>query len=342
MLDITNLIDRVNFRVPGGRWQIFEICDLSFVPDALKHCCQNTLTAHWTKRLPFIQQQAPAELAADAVLDALNSIEDIETSNWTVIDFCSGAGGPVPLIERLVNHGRKSRDTEAIPFRLSDISPNLDAWMEHAALSDYLSFVPQPVDASFPPFSVISTTTRGSKEAAFQAGFSSNGSKVFRLFCLSFHHFDDETAVRVMKSTLDTSDAFAIIELQDRRIGSLVLMFLEFWLLLGVTVFWFWHDGTHMLLTYALPILPAIHCFDGLVSCLRTRTFEETMQLVESVQGEKGFQWVRTGTVLTVKRGGWEFTHTRALHTWPIGYMEVTFGKKLFSPSQAADGEVEQ
>ncbi|KAK5684434.1 hypothetical protein LTS10_004302 [Elasticomyces elasticus] len=318
------------------------------VPDAVKHCCQNTLTAQWTKKLPFIQKQSPAELAADAVLSAINSLDDIETAEWTVIDFCSGAGGPIPFIETLVNDSRRLEGKKPIQFRLSDLHPNIDAWMKHAALSENLSFVPQPVDASYPPcvtqimqalrhesfsdpygrFSVISATTPGDKKAALNAGYESK-SKVFRLFCLSFHHFDDPTARRVLKSTLETSDAFAIIELQDRRIGSLFLMLLEFWLLLAITVLWFWHDLLHLLLTYSLPILPFVHSFDGFVSCLRTRTFDETLRLVEDVQGGQSNMHGNDSDGDVTQRKSWQFSHVRALHTWPLGYMEVIFGRRV-------------
>ncbi|KAK1067731.1 hypothetical protein LTR74_006205 [Friedmanniomyces endolithicus] len=329
MNSIASLIDRFNFQVPFGRWQLFEFCDLDLVPDLVKHCCQDTLTAQWTKRLPFIQRQSPAELAADAVLSAINSLNDIETEEWTVIDFCSGAGGPIPYIETLVNDSRKLEGKKPIPFRLSDLHPNLDAWIRHAALSDNLSFMPQPVDASYPPFSVISATTSGDKDAALKAGYSSNGSKVFRIFCLSFHHFDDEAARRVLKSTLETSDAFAIIELQDRRIGSLFLMVLEFWLVLFTTVFWFWDDWMHLLLTYAVPILPAVHSFDGFVSCLRTRTFEETVRLIKAVQGGSLSAHEKEDEGSVLLRRQWQFSHARALHTWPLGYMEVIFGRRV-------------
>ncbi|KAK5136889.1 hypothetical protein LTR08_001811 [Meristemomyces frigidus] len=327
----TRFVEAVNFEIPGGRWQLFEFCDLWILPDAIKHCCQNTLTAQWTKRLPIIQKQPPAQLAANAILDALNNIEDIDVVDWTVIDFCSGAGGPVPLIESLVNNGRKTTTRHPIPFRLSDIHPNLDAWMDHATRSENLSFIPQPVDASWPPFSAISTTTPGDKTVPAKAGLKTDGSKVCRLFCLAFHHFDDDTAERVIKSTLEASDAFAIIELQDRRIGSVLLMILEFWLLLFVTIFWFWHNSPHLLLTYALPVLPAIHSWDGFVSCLRTRTFKETIRIVEAVQGRREGDHALKGNAVVVRRGEWMFTHERRLHTWPIGYMEVTFGKKLGS-----------
>ncbi|KAK5704623.1 hypothetical protein LTR17_021717 [Elasticomyces elasticus] len=139
-------------RAHQGQVAIRTEADVFFsVPEAVKHCCQNTLTAQWTKKLPLIQQQSPAELAADAVLSAINSLDDIDTAEWTVIDFCSGAGGPIPFIETLVNDSRRREGKKPIQFRLSDLHPNIEAWMKHAALSENLSFVPQPVDASYPP-----------------------------------------------------------------------------------------------------------------------------------------------------------------------------------------------
>ena len=231
------------------------------------------------------------------------------------------------MIEKHVNRQRKLEDKRPIMFRLSDIVPNLDAWMMHSARSAHLTYAPQSVDASFPPFSEISVTTPGDKKAAAEQGFVSNGSKVFRLFCLSFHHFDDEQAKRVIKSTLETSDAVAIIELQDRRVGSLILMLLEFWLLFLISALWFWHNKLHLLLTYYLPILPFIHCFDGFVSCLRTRTFEETMHLVADVQGGKAA--IREDSLGRLRRGDWVFSHRRSLHTWPVGHMDFIFGKKI-------------
>lgn len=59
----------------------------------VKHCCQAMLTAQWTHRLPVIQAVSPAEMAADVIQRALGGIEDIEDEEYTIIDFCSGAGG---------------------------------------------------------------------------------------------------------------------------------------------------------------------------------------------------------------------------------------------------------
>ncbi|KAK5111973.1 hypothetical protein LTR62_004507 [Meristemomyces frigidus] len=335
---LTASIQRLNCKLPFRRCQLVEICDLDYCPSFLKHLCQNTLTQQWLRRLPLLQSQSPAQLAAQAILSALDSLEDLETADWTVIDFCSGAGGPIPYVEREVNRRREREGKKAIPFRLSDIHPkiclsslDIDAWIHLSSHSRNLSFIPQPVDASSPPFSVISATTPGDKVAAFDQGFSSDGSKVLRVYCLSFHHFDDEQAERVVRSTLETSDAFAIIELQDRRVGSLVLMVMEFWLVFFISVLWFWDEPLRLLLTYAVPALPAVHCFDGIVSCLRTRTFGEFIGLVEEVLGSKAA--VRSGgsgdgrTLLS--RGDWVFEHRRVLHTWPVGFMGFTFGRKM-------------
>ncbi|KAK3071812.1 hypothetical protein LTR53_007983 [Teratosphaeriaceae sp. CCFEE 6253] len=330
---IALLLDKINVQVPFGRWQLFEFCDLTLVPPFVKHCCQNTLTAQWTKRMPLLQRQYPAKLAADAVLEAIDGIGDIDTADWEVIDFCSGGGGPVPYIEKLVNDGRKREGKRPIPFRLSDLYPNLNAWMQHAALSENLSFVPQPVDASNPPLSVISATpsTNQRTAAAKHDHATTSGGKVCRLFCLAFHHFDDATARRVLKSTLETSDAFAILELQDRRTGSLVLMLLEFWLVLLISALWFWHDPVHLLLTYVVPVLPFVHSFDGFVSCLRTRTFEETIRLLDDRSGADSIRHDRLVERSAVHIRDWEFTHASALHTWPLGYMSITFGKRVES-----------
>ncbi|EME87754.1 uncharacterized protein MYCFIDRAFT_192094 [Pseudocercospora fijiensis CIRAD86] len=171
---------------------------------------------------PFIKHDGQDALALD-----LNS------SKWSIIDFGSGQGGAIAIIEKVINHGRDS----PIPSILTDLHPNLDVWMELAThYSRALSFIPQPVDAANPRYAAISTTTRGDEEAASQAGFESNGRKVFGLFGESFRRFDDAYAVNVLKkSTLESADAFAIVELRERRLFALVAELLETWLFL---IFW--------------------------------------------------------------------------------------------------------
>jgi hypothetical protein len=58
------------------------------------------------------------------------------------------------------------------------------------------------------------------------------------LFNLSFHHFDDQSATKLLKNTMETSDGIAIIELQDRRLGCLAMMFFNIFFVLTITPFW--------------------------------------------------------------------------------------------------------
>ncbi|KXL41953.1 hypothetical protein M433DRAFT_150256 [Acidomyces richmondensis BFW] len=183
----------------------------------------------------------------------------------------------------------------------------------------------------------MGVTIPGEYSAARAAGLVSSGKKVFRLFCLALHHFDDRAAQTVLKNTLAASDAFAIVELQERRVGSVLSMVLEFWLLLLFSMFWFWGDEVRLLLTYGLPVLPVMHWFDRTVSCLRTRTFDETIQLVEDAQRTKWAAAEPTPIRTIVKGvdedvvlcGDWELKHSKTMHTWPLGYMSVIFGKKI-------------
>lgn len=133
-----------------------------------------------------------------------------------------------------------------------------------------------------------------------------------------------------MKSTMEMSDAMVVFELQERAAGSCLLMGLEFFLVYFVSVFWFAGVWLHLFLVYGLPVLPALHAFDGLVSCLRTRTFDEFVVLVDRALGtQRGLGSSEPSAV--VRRGDWVFTNRRVLHTWPLGYMNATVGIKVKS-----------
>jgi len=240
-----------------SRWHLFEWCDLTITPSFIKHCCQDMLTAQWTRKLPLIQETAPAELAARLIHAFLDDFPDIDSEQYFVIDFCSGAGGPTPLIEKSVNTSRAQSGHQPIPFRLSDFHPNLDAWMPLATHSANLSFIPQPVDAtdtSHAPPLVVSKTS--------SSATSSGDHKSIHLYSLSFHHFDDGDAGKIMKSTLATADGVCILELQDRSLGTLMLMLGEPFLLFLVTVLWFPFRPLHLFFTYVFPVLPFVQAWD--------------------------------------------------------------------------------
>lgn len=319
---ITNLLSRLNPILLPHRLHLFEICDLAHCPAAIRASCQAMLTAQWTTRLPLLQTAAPASHAAELLTTLISRIEhanparspDVPAPAVTVVDFCSGAGGPIPTIERLVNASRRRASAPPIDFLLTDLHPHLSAWRAAAARSEHLRYIAQPVDAADPPAAARNpgpaTTTTDPQPRTL----------TLRTFHLSFHHLPDPPATHALRSALASAHGLAIIELQDRRPSSLLLMFLEFIFVLGVTWAWFPRDAAHLLLTYAVPLLPAVQAWDGAVSCLRTRTFEEVVGLVAGreegvvVRGEEeGMQWAEVG--------GWVFEGGRKVHTWPLGYV---------------------
>ncbi|OJD35877.1 uncharacterized protein BKCO1_1400025 [Diplodia corticola] len=324
-------VDRVNPIVTTTPKRLFEICDQSIYPPFLRRRCQAMLAAEWTHRLPLIQHASPADMAASLIVKALDELKD-DGSSITVVDFCSGGGGPVPVIERLVNKKRAERNKPPIPFKMTDIKPHIDAWMTACARSPNLSYFPQPVDATDPPPAVMSTTVGPASGVDAQHG---SKARVFRLYCLAFHHFPDDLARKVLESTTNTSDGFAILELQDRRLASLFLMFLDFWLMFVVTIFWFWDDPLQLLFTYLIPVLPFTLSFDGCVSSLRTRTFIELMALVDSSlesalhgpQGRVARRVLQESGTAEIE--GWVFKGGREMHTWPIGYMNYIVGRRV-------------
>lgn len=289
------------------------------MPGFVRRRCQAILTAAWIHKVPLLQKVSPAELAAIVILRTLEEIGDLDKSKISVIDFCSGAGGPTPTIERIVNEKRAAQGKKLIPFVMSDLHPNLDSWMDVCSRrKGALSFIPQSVDATDPPVSAMSVSSADSRTAE---GYRSD-SRVFRLYCLSFHHFGDEMARKVLESTMQTADGFAIIELQDRYPSSIALMLGHVPLIFATSIFRYWRDVMMLLLVYVLPIVPAINTFDGFVSCLRTRSFREVMALIGArIQGVSG-----AGIEKVAVKGDWIFRSAYELHSWSVGYMNWITG----------------
>jgi len=196
------------------------------------------------------------------------------------------------------------------------------------------------VDATNPPVAVISNP----QSTADDNAHISTDASIFRLFCLAFHHFDDQLARKVLQSTLDTSDGFAIVELQDRRLSSLILMAINYFLIYIVTLFWFWRDPIQLLLTYIIPVMPFIMAFDGAVSSLRTRTFEEMLKMMPL--DENGYEFSLEQdeggrSEVVAYNGDWVFKAGGEMHTWPLGYMNWVVGYKRSKKSDVAGGTAE-
>src|ERR1700753_2826958 len=94
------------------------------VPKTVCAMCQAILTKEWTTHVPILQKCSPAKLAAITLTEAITAA-GLDDQNVTVVDFCSGAGGPVPTIENVLNRYRLLRHSHPISFLMTDIKPHI-------------------------------------------------------------------------------------------------------------------------------------------------------------------------------------------------------------------------
>ncbi|CAF9913492.1 MAG: hypothetical protein HETSPECPRED_001570 [Heterodermia speciosa] len=310
--------------LPIARRHWFEIDDQPWFPSFLRERVQASLTILWTLKVPIIQGASCASLLANKLRSILGSA----LQSYTFVDFCSGGGGPTPFVERNINRtirgnaawsqtkstandielvqlngAGKTQREGGVDFVLTDIHPHLEAWERAAKKSDRLKYIESSVDAGDAPKDILALATGDE---------SRQQKKVFRLFSLAFHHFDDPAARRILQNTLETSSGFGIFELQDRTLEGLLTALVLFPSLWAGSWYWFWGDWTHLFWTYVIPVVPFVVVFDGLMSCVRMRSGEEILRLMEGLKGKEG----------------WRFETGSTMHTWPTGRMTYFVGIK--------------
>lgn len=189
-----------------------------------------------------------------------------------------------------------------VDFVMTDIHPHLRDWVKASKKSNNLYYVPSPIDAANAPRDLLS-----------MAGTQEKNKKIFRLFSLSFHHFPDPLATRILHNTLTKSSGFAIFELQGRDLGSIFTVLGMFPLLWAGSWWWFWGDWSLLFWTYVIPVVPFVLVFDGVISCLRVRREAEILKLMKECGASME---------------GWKFETGREVHTWTGGMMNYFIGIK--------------
>ena len=98
-----------SMHLPYDRPRLLEFHEQPWIPDFIRQPIQTMLTAVWITRFPPFQLFAPYEAVSDTLErlvteiekeDALSSRSGEKTAGVMIVDCCSGAGGPMPAIER--------------------------------------------------------------------------------------------------------------------------------------------------------------------------------------------------------------------------------------------------
>ena len=205
------------------RFHLIELEDLPWWPTAFRNAATEYLVAAVRLSKPY-QGVVPLLKAA------------LERSGATsVLDLCSGAGGPWESLQGELR----------VPVLLSDRFPNPRATS--------LPYHPEPVDATAVP-------------AALPG---------FRTLFASFHHFRPEQARAILVDAVKQGEGIAIFEATARTIPALLGMLLVPLLVWLITPQIRPVRASRLLFTYVIPILPLALLFDGMVSCLRTYSTAE-------------------------------------------------------------------
>ena len=182
-----------------------------------------------------------------------------------VVDLCSGAGGPIVAIQQqLAASGR------LVKVLLTDKFPNAAAGRTAEALSGGLvRAVKTPVDATMVPPELTGVRT------LFNA----------------FHHFQPETARRILADAVAGRQAIAIFEITERSLpNTLSIFFTSFLCMLLLLPRMRNKRAAWWAFTYVIPFLPVALGWDGLVSCLRSYTAHEFEQITAGL-GDGVYRW---------------------------------------------------
>jgi hypothetical protein len=170
-----------------------------------------------------------------------------------VVDLCSGGGGP------WLSPAWRSALAEHAPLSVV-LTDKFPSSVLPQRLGAGMSCVNFSVDAAHVPEAL-----RG-----------------FRTIFSSFHHFPDAVARDVLADAVRSGEGFAMAEVTTptlRAFATMLLMPVFAWLLTPRIRPFRW---SRLFLTYLLPVIPLVVTWDGLVSCLRTRTPEELFALTRS------------------------------------------------------------
>ena len=234
------------------RRQLVEIEDLPWCPRAIRD--------GGTDWLGFM---ANATKGFNVVAPKIRAaMEATRTSN--VVDLCSGGGGPWLTLEReLARSG-------PVHVELTDLYPNVGALEAiHERSGGRCGYRSTPVDATDVPAELDGVRTMFS----------------------CFHHFPPEGAAAILTDAVRKRRGIAIFEAIDRRALPMVLMPVQAAATFLMTPFVRPFRWSRLFFTYALPLIPGLVLFDGVMSMLRIYLADELRELVARVPGSDTFSW---------------------------------------------------
>ncbi|MFN7922548.1 MAG: class I SAM-dependent methyltransferase [Bryobacteraceae bacterium] len=242
--------------LPRRQW--LELHDLAECPGMLREGVTETLRA-------LAEAFGVGKRVAPLVSKALRA-----AGTNKIVDLCSGSGGPaVGLARALAERGH------AVEVLLTDRAPNLPAFARARQRSrGAVGGLDEPVEATAVPEALTG----------------------LRTLYNAFHHFPPSTAREMLADAYRKRQPIAVFEYAERSLWATAVCFpicLAAGLALGLAL----HPRSagRLFFTYALPAIPFVFAFDGLISHLRSYSADELEALTAGLD-QHGYRW-RTGKI---------------------------------------------
>lgn len=183
----------------------------------------------------------------DAAVDVVGNVVDAHAARGgprTLIDLCSGGGGPLLRMQETL--ARRERPVDAV---LTDLYPNLGAFSAAEVRGQgRVRGVRDSVDATDVPADLSGVRTM------FNA----------------LHHFRPELARAIVADAARKRQPFVSLEIVERRPQTVAFLMGTPIAALALAPFARPLTPGRLLLTYALPLIPLGVWWDGMMSCLRS------------------------------------------------------------------------
>lgn len=234
------------------RIHFFEFGDLQWFPTFIRN--------YMTDFLQFLSNKTKMYKPVIPIL--IKGLELTKTNQ--IIDLASGGGGGWIWL-----HSELQKEIPDLKITLTDYFPNTSAFEYTKQQIDNLEYSLSSIDARNVPEDLIGLRTQ----------------------FLSLHHFKPKDASLILQNAVDSNNAIAIFEAQERSFASIIAMLFSPISVLLTTPFIRPFKLGRILFTYIIPIVPIIVLFDGIVSSLRTYSVKEMTDLVQHLDNSDQFNW---------------------------------------------------
>lgn len=188
-----------------------------------------------------------------------------ETGTVQILDLCSGAGGPWLTLAKTL----EQKEGLTLDIRLTDKYPNIKAFDSAEPRGrNGVRFHSIPVDATQIPDELDG----------------------FRTIFSSFHHFKPREARAILQDAVNKRRGIGIFEAAGRRIVTLLFTFLIPIGTLLLTPHLRPFRWSRLVWTFVFPVIPFVLWFDGVMSCLRSYSHQELVELTSGLTAH-GYEW---------------------------------------------------